>query len=90
MKRRETKIELEDLKRELRHAGDVRRLSSGLVQVRKILVADPKALDRKENRVFFDKWCQQTFVKLGWLPGGEFWNSHNIPEFLDDLDSVQL
>src|SRR5579864_2478563 len=77
LKRRETKEELERLKRELRHAGDVRNLSSGLVEIRKMLIADSRALDQKGNRAFFDKWCQQPFVKLGWLPGGEFWNSQN-------------
>jgi hypothetical protein len=90
LKRRELKEELEQLKRELRHAGDVRSLSQGLVEIRKMLIADSKALDRKANREFFDKWCQHSFVKLGWLPGSEFWNRQNIEEFLADLESVKL
>ena len=89
-KRRGTSSQLEELKAELRNAGDVRRLSSGVLQIRKMLLADSKALENQQNRAFFDKWCQQSFVKLGWLPGGEYWNSQNVQEFLADLDTVKL
>ena len=83
-------MELEQLVRELRYPGDVRQLSRSLVRIRQLLLADSKALERSQNRAFFDKWCQQPFVQAGWLPGGEFWNSQNIGEFLADFGTLKV